>query len=250
MKKIVIAVIAVLVIVCVGAFAYCKVNSPKSEHDGITGIITFEKLSKSPIGYGVEFNEGEVPFNVELTKGTLHLEVLREGNTIYEEDFDSSKSVIVNIPEAGMYLIQISGNKAYGKINYQVSDIEETNVTADEIIELTENANVAPAKEAVLKFLKETFVEDVKEVKIVDFKLYTTSEMEENELLKEALVEGKTAFEVSYELELVDGADGMQYTAATGQVEGNIVKDKSNVGYLIEKNGKFEVEKESFGTGF
>ena len=42
----------------------------------------------------------------------------------------------------------------------------------------------------------------------------------------------------------------MQYTAATGVQEGNVIKDKSNVGYLTEKNGKYEVVKESFGTGF
>ena len=250
MKKTVIAIIVILVLACVGVFAYFKLNEPNSTHDGITGVITFEKLSKSPIGYGVEFVEGEVPFNIELTKGTLKLEILKSGNLIYEEEFDSSRSTTVNIPKAGIYLIQISGKKATGTINYEVSDIEETNVTEDEIKELVENVNVEPAKEAVLKYLKENFTEDVKDIKITKFKLYTEQEMKEDEILKEALDEGKVAFDVEYEIELVEGADGMQYTAATGEVVGNIVKGKSNVGYLTENNGKYEVENESFGTGF
>ena len=249
-KKIIIVVICILIIACVGFYAYQKINVPTGFHDGTTGEITFEKLSKSPIGYGVEFVAGEVPFDINLTKGTLKLEILRSGNIVFEEEFDASGSEIINIPEDGLYLIQISGKKCTGKIKYEVSNVEESKVTDDDVLSLVENTNVDSAKDAVLKYLKETFTEDVEDIKITDFKLYTEKEMKEDEILKEAFDNGKFAFDVSYEIELTDGADGMQYTAATGELEGNVVKGKSNVGYLIEKNGKFEVEKESFGTGF
>ena len=96
MKKIIIAVIIILVVACAGFLAYSKINSTVSGHDGITGVITFEKLSKDPVGYGVEFAEGEVPFNIELKKGTLKLELLKNGNLIFEETFDSSNSTTAN----------------------------------------------------------------------------------------------------------------------------------------------------------
>ena len=250
MKKGIIVIIIILICACVCFFAYNKMNQPISEHDGVTGVITFEKLSNSPIGYGVEFKESEIPFNIDLTSGTLKLEVLRNGNVIFESEFDSSESTTINIPEDGLYLIQISGKKATGKIKYEVSDIEKTNVTEEDVLSITENTKVEPEKKAVLKYLKETFVEDVEDIKITEFKLYTEDEMKKDELFKEALEAGNLAFEVSYEITLKDGADGMQYTAATGVQEGNVIKDKSNVGYLTEKDGKFEVIKESFGTGF
>ena len=250
MKKGIIAIIIILVCVCVCFIVYAKINQPIAAHDGIEGVITFEKLSNSPIGYGVEFKESEIPFNIELTSGTLKLEVLRNGNLVFESEFDSSESTIINIPEDGLYLIQISGKKATGTIRYEVNDSEETNVTEVEVTSLVKNTKDEPARESVLKFLKEIFVEDVEDIKIKNFKLYTEKEMEEDELLKEALAENKLAFEVSYEIILKDGADGMQYTVATGVQEGNVIKDKSNVGYLTEKNGKYEVVKESFGTGF
>lgn len=250
MKKGIIAIIIILVCVCVCFIVYAKINQPIAAHDGIEGVITFEKLSNSPIGYGVEFKESEIPFNIELTSGTLKLEVLRNGNLVFESEFDLSESTIINIPEDGLYLIQISGKKATGTIRYEVNDSEETNVTEAEVTSLVKNTKDEPARESVLKFLKEIFVEDVEDIKIKDFKLYTEKEMEEDELLKEALAENKLAFEVSYEIILKDGADGMQYTVATGVQEGNVIKDKSNVGYLTEKNGKYEVVKESFGTGF
>ena len=250
MKKVIIAVIIILVIACAGVFAYNKINAPICGHDGIKGIINFKKLSKYPVGYGVEFAEGEVPFNIELTNGTLKLEVLRNGNLVFEETFDDSNTTTVNIPETGMYLIQISGKKAEGTIKYEVSDIDETTVTEEDVLALTENTKVEPAKEAVLEYLKETFVEDVEDIKITEFKLYTEKEMKEEEIFKDALEAGKLAFEVSYEITLKDGADGIQYTAATGVQEGNVIKDKSNVGYVTENNGKFEVDNESFGTGF
>lgn len=103
----------------------------------------------------------------------------------------------------------------------------------------------------VEEYLKNSFSGEVEEVTFNNIKVYSQEEIAADESLKDlGLSERDIVFEIAYELKIADGVeDLMKYTAATGTVEGQMVKEKYNVGILkAQEDGSYKVE--AFGTAF
>ncbi|MBQ9314136.1 MAG: hypothetical protein IJ220_03925 [Clostridia bacterium] len=97
---------------------------------------------------------------------------------------------------------------------------------------------------------KSNYPDVVEEVNPVNIKVYTAEEIASNELLKDyELNEGDIVFEAEYELKIVDGyEDMMQFTAGTGEVDGQWIRHKHNVG--IARSGAEGYTLDAFGTAF
>lgn len=97
---------------------------------------------------------------------------------------------------------------------------------------------------------KSAYPDAVEEVNPVKIKVYTQEEIASNELLKDyKLNEGDIVFEAEYELKIVEGyKDMMQFTAATGEVDGQWIRNKHNVG--IARSGDNGYTLDAFGTAF
>jgi len=130
---IVIGVIAALVVgLLIGYFLGDK-NHTYSVNDGVNGVIVLEN-SSGDFGYGIEFQEGQVPINVAVYSGTAKISILKGEDVLFEEEFDKSKDIKVDIPKVDYYKVMISGKNITGIIKYPVSD--STNSNVDKIPEL------------------------------------------------------------------------------------------------------------------
>ena len=129
-NKIIIGVSAVVILIV--GFIIGKVYGDKhhnfTTNDGINGITIFENISDE-VGYGIELEEGEVPFNIAIYGGKLKMKIAKGEETIYEGEIDKWQDVSVNVPEAGMYQLMISGEKATGIIKYPVSENTISDIT-------------------------------------------------------------------------------------------------------------------------
>ena len=103
---------------------------------------------------------------------------------------------------------------------------------------------------ALEQYFNEAFSGEVEEINFVNVKVYSEEEIEANEALKShELKEGDIPFEVDYELKIKEGVeDLMKYTAATGTIDGQWIKDKSNLG--IARNTEEGYKIDAFGTGW
>lgn len=90
----------------------------------------------------------------------------------------------------------------------------------------------------------------VEEVVPTRIKVYTKEEIATDEMLKDyKLNEGDIVFEADYELKIVDGyKDMMQFTAGTGEIDGQWIRNKHNVG--IARSGANGYTLDAFGTAF
>ena len=127
--------------------------------------------------------------------------------------------------------------------------------TAGSNIPLKDNTEEAEyqIKVAVQNLLEETYGEKVFDARIYVTKIYTTEEEQKTEVLKDLnLGLNDVAFEVNYELKLVDGVDPIEFTAASGvyDEESGWVTEKYNVGILRPKKNGEGYEITDFGTGF
>ena len=107
-------------------------------------------------------------------------------------------------------------------------------------------------KNVIEKHFKENFDGEVEEVKFNSVKVYTKEEIEKDEMLKELELKDKdVAFEIDYELRIKEGTeDLMRYTAATGEIEGQWIKEKYNCGVARYDSEKAEYSLSDFGTSF
>ena len=138
----------------------------------------------------------------------------------------------------------------YACSSAQTDDSTEspTDSVVSQAAELSEEEIVSQAVEAYVKAANEG---EIEEFKTVNVKVYSQEEIKE---MAEALAdydlnEKDIVFDIDYELKIVDGVDPIKFTAATGEVDGQWVKEKSNCGvakYLSD--GKYEIQ--NFGTGF
>ena len=97
------------------------------------------------------------------------------------------------------------------------------------------------------------FGEDIEEVKFNDIKILPKSEIESNEVFNDYnLGENDFVFEAGYELKIKDGVsydEMMRYTAATGEIDGQWIKEKYNCGVIrVSENGNYSIT--NFGTGY
>jgi len=255
MKKIII-IVATIVVLCAAIGLCTKIfenSKGYMKSDTSDGTATFEKISYDT-GFGLNIDEGEFPIDVEMTSGILNIKISKGNDVIFEETgIDASKKITATIPETAFYMITVSGKKACGSLKYPVS--ESSNVP-DIISDMPEeNPEVQMKQDAVKRVLMQHYTENyedaIQEVKYNKVKIYTKEEIENDEALKSLnLSENDIAFEVEYELKVKDGyKDIMQFTAATGEIDGQWVKEKYNCGVLKQKeDGTYELT--NFGTGF
>ena len=255
MKRIII-ILATVVVLCaiigIGTKYYESTKGQMSS-DTTKGTASFEKISYDT-GFGVDADKGEFPIDIELTSGILNIKISKGNDVIFEEtNIDASKKEIVTIPETAFYFITISGKNASGSLKYPVSDSKnEPEIIAAMGDENPENQLKQDAvKRALMQHYLENYEDAIEEVRYNKVKVYSKEEIEKDELLKSLeLGENDIAFEVEYELKVKEGyKDIMQFTAATGEIDGQLVKNKYNCGVLKSKeDGTYELT--NFGTSF
>ena len=97
------------------------------------------------------------------------------------------------------------------------------------------------------KYFEESYGDSVEEFRPVKIKVYTADELANDEIFKSLTInDDDIVFEADYELKIIDGYEDMNiFTVATGEIDGQWIKNKSNVG-IIRSNGNVEV----LGTSF
>ena len=255
MKKIVIALL--IVIVVFGAIALCKNVYEGSkgtlQSDTSTGNAKFEKISYDT-GFGVNIDEGEFPIEVNLTSGTLNIKISKGDSVVFEEtNIESSKTVTANIPETAYYIVTISGKKATGTLDFPVSESSNepdlTNILPEENAE--DQVKQEEVKQALMMHYADSYGDTVQELKFNKVNIYSEEQKKSDELIKSLNVgENDIVFEVEYELKIKEGyKDIMMFTAGTGEIDGQWVKEKYNCGVLrMQEDGTYKLT--DFGTGF
>ena len=104
---------------------------------------------------------------------------------------------------------------------------------------------------ALEKHLKDAFSGEIEEVNPTNIKVYTEEEIADSEALKDyTLNEGDIVFEADYELKIAEGVEDMnKFTAATGEIDGQWIRNKHNVG-IARNNGEAGYSIDAFGTAF
>ncbi len=118
-----------------------------------------------------------------------------------------------------------------------------------------ESQSVVQSDADIVSEVVELYIRDAYEDKIEDFKttsvkVYTPDEIAADGALADyELDENDIVFDIVYELKIAEGVDPIEFTAATGELDGQWVRDKSNCGILkYGEDGEYTVS--NFGTGF
>ncbi len=133
----------------------------------------------------------------------------------------------------------------------QVQEQEQQSTTEKEEEQVgvgnTDESMVALALE---KLFKDEYGDMVEEVVPTSIKVYTQDEIDNDESIKShGINEGDIVFDVYYELLIKEGVEDMnQFTAGTGEIDGQWIRNKSNVGIL--RTGENGYTLDAFGTGF
>ena len=156
-----------------------------------------------------------------------------------------------------------SGEAVVEENNTQTPEVTATPIpkseqegTAGSNIPLKDNLEGAKAEveKAMVEYITKTYGDEVEESKITVDKVYSAEDEQEDPTLKEMnLGMNEVAFEVSYELKVAEGVDGMKFTAGTGEFseETRWVTEKHNVGILRPAtSGDARYEITSLETGF
>ena len=181
--------------------------------------------------------------------------------------------VVIALIGVGFYFFtnKTNDNKtAQASANTSKSSTSTTNTSTSKSSTNTANTNTSKSstntasksssseKEEIVKntleeYFKIQYGKVIEEVKFQDVKIYTQQEINNDELLKDYdLKPNDIVFEVQYSLKIIDGYDKdemMQFTAATGEIEGQWVKNKYNCG-IAKYNSENDYTIENFGTSF
>lgn len=105
--------------------------------------------------------------------------------------------------------------------------------------------------QALDQYLKAAFPDMVEEVAPTEIKVYTADEIAANEALQTyELNEGDVVFEATYDMKIAEGVEDLnQFTAATGEIDGQWIRNKSNLG-IVKGNGDGTYTIDAFGTGW
>ena len=101
------------------------------------------------------------------------------------------------------------------------------------------------------QYLKDAFPEMVEEVAPTEIKVYTADEIAANEALASyELGENDIVFEANYDMKIAEGVEDLnQFTAATGEIDGQWIRNKYNLG-ILRDNGDGTYSVDAFGTGW
>ncbi len=126
---------------------------------------------------------------------------------------------------------------------------------SDDKVKSTESQSVTQSEADIVSEVVELYLRDAYEDKIEDFKtasvkVYTADDIAADSTLADYdLNDNDIVFAIVYELKIADGVDPIEFTAATGDVDGQWVRNKSNCGILkYGEDGEYTVS--NFGTGF
>ena len=97
---------------------------------------------------------------------------------------------------------------------------------------------------------QEAYPDVVEEVVPTEIKVYTPEEIAADEALQSYEInDGDVVFAATYDLKIVEGyEDIMQFTAGSGEVDGDWIRNKSNVGIVRTDGDKLTID--AFGTGW
>lgn len=126
---------------------------------------------------------------------------------------------------------------------------------SDDKVKSTESQSVTQSEADIVSEVVELYLRDAYEDKIEDFKttsvkVYSSDDIAADSALADYdLDDNDIVFDIVYELKIADGVDPIEFTAATGDVDGQWVRNKSNCGVLkYGEDGEYTVS--NFGTGF
>ena len=105
--------------------------------------------------------------------------------------------------------------------------------------------------QALDQYFKAAFPDMVEEVAPTEIKVYTADEIAANEALQSFEInEGDVVFEANYDLKIAEGVEDLdQFTAATGEIDGQWIRNKFNLG-IVKDNGDGTYTIDAFGTGW
>ena len=105
--------------------------------------------------------------------------------------------------------------------------------------------------QALDQYLKAAFPDMVEEVAPTEIKVYTADEIAANEALASYEIgENDVVFEATYDMKIAEGVEDLnQFTAATGEIDGQWIRNKSNLG-IVKDNGDGTYTIDAFGTGW
>ena len=105
--------------------------------------------------------------------------------------------------------------------------------------------------QALDQYLKAAFPDMVEEVAPTEIKVYTADEIAANDVFKDYdIAEGDVVFEATYDMKIAEGVEDLnQFTAATGEIDGQWIRNKSNLG-IVKDNGDGTYTLDAFGTGW
>ena len=250
-KKVICIVGIILAALIIGIIVYFNMPKGYVNHDGTEGKVEFGDLTYES-GYGINIDAGEFPMYIKLEKGKLNVKIAKGSETIFEKtDISSNEDVIANIPETGFYVMTLSGKRATGTINYPVSNSNST-PEIDGVDLDSKLVDEQIVRNTIENHFKKEYGDTVEEVKFNSIKVFTKEEIDADELLKDLnLGEDDVPFEISYELKIKEGTeDMMQFTAATGEIDGQWVKEKYNCGVAKYNSETDEYVLSNFGTSF
>ena len=254
MKKIIIIIIAIVAIIIGAVCLYNHYHRFVLVNDGTAGTATFERV-REEAGFGIDIDRGEFPLEIKMAAGTLNIKIGNENGTIFEEtDITESKTETINIPEDGYYYVTLWGDKATGTLKYPVAESQNTPGFVEELdkeVEAQTNADKETASNVLETYLKSND-EYIEEVRIDSMKVYSREEIANDPLLTSYEIgEKDIVFTAEYSLKISDECeDKMPYTAATGEIDGEWVINKYNVGIAKYDAEKDSYELTNFGTGF
>lgn len=113
----------------------------------------------------------------------------------------------------------------------------------------TDESMVALALE---RYFLENFSGEVLEVNPVEIKVFSAAEISGDEAMRTLqLSEGDIVFDAHYELKIAPSGEKMPFTAATGVIDGDWVKEKYNVGVARNYGADgYKIDPATFGTSF
>ena len=132
--------------------------------------------------------------------------------------------------------------------------VVDEDTTADE--ESGEQVGVGNTDEGMVvlaleQHYKNAYPDVVEEVVPTNIKVYSEDEIKSAEELNGYEInDGDIVFSAEYDLKIVDGYENiMEFTAGTGEIDGQWVRNKHNVG-IARNNGEDGYSIDAFGTAF
>ena len=101
------------------------------------------------------------------------------------------------------------------------------------------------------QYCQNTYGETVEEITTNSIRLYGKEHIANDESLKKYdIKDGDIVFEINYNLKIKEGFNDMNsFTAGSGKIDGQWIKEKSNVG-IVRNNGEAGYSIDALGTAF